>query len=258
MSLHKRNLILAAITGFASTASIFYLTLQSNSSQFASNYLQKQKLHSNLVSTKLQPSFSTLNSSDLVTQESSPVIITPPTSGCKIVMAIVDDPEGPLNVRSIPEVKEGNIVGQLNNNTFISVADEQSGWLQITNPLRGWVAKSRTRSSCARVEQTITFSPGSDLAIVRGEIIGTGSHNYQVRMIQGQSLTIKNLGDVFPAIISPDDQLMTREPKIYIQGNESEWTGTMPVSGVYTLQLDSNFRGFKYEFLVLIKGNDSY
>ena len=254
MSLHKRYLIIATITGFASTASIAYLTIQSNSSQFASHSFQRQTLDSNLVSTKLQIPSSTPNSSDLVSQESSPVIITPPTLGCKIVMAIVDDPEAPLNVRSIPEVREGNIVGQLNNNTFFSVTDEKSGWLKITNPIRGWVAKNRTRSSCAIVDQTITFSPGSDTAIVRGQIIGTGSHNYRVRMIQAQTLTIKNLGDVFPAIIGPDGQLIAKEPNI--EGNDSEWTGIMPVSGVYTLQLDSNFHGFEYEFLVLIESTN--
>ena len=66
-------------------------------------------------------SSSTPNSSDLASQKSTPVVITPATSGCKIVMAIVDDPEAPLNVRRTPEVKDGNIVGQLNNNAFVSV-----------------------------------------------------------------------------------------------------------------------------------------
>ncbi len=207
-----------------------------------------------LVSDQQKSSSLTSYCSNFVSQKSSPVIITPPTSGYKIVMAIVDDPEAPLNVRRNPEVKEGNIVGQLNNNTFVSVADEQSGWLQITNPVRGWVAKNRTRSSCARVDRTIAFSPENDTAIVRGEIIGSGTHNYRVRMIQGQTLTIKNLGDVFPAIISPDDQLMVREPNV--EGNESEWTGIMSVSGVYTLQLNSNLRGYEYEFSVSIKGNE--
>ncbi|NET46824.1 SH3 domain-containing protein [Okeania sp. SIO2B3] len=199
-----------------------------------------------------QEKSSTPNSSDLVSQKSSPVVITPPTSGCEIVMAIVDDPEAPLNVRRSPEVKEGNIVGQLNNNAFVSVTDEQSGWLRISNPVTGWVAKNRTRSTCSRVDQTITFSPESDTAIVKGEIIGTGSHNYRVRMIQGQTLSIKNLGDVFPAIITPDGQLMA------VEANESEWTDVMPVSGVYTLQLDSNLRGYEYEFSVLIEENENF
>ncbi len=197
-------------------------------------------------------SSSTPNSSDLASQKSSPVVITPPTSGCKIVMAIVDDPEAPLNVRRSPEVKEGNIVGQLNNNAFVSVADEQSGWLQISNPVTGWVAKNRTRSTCSTVDKTITFSPESDTAIVKGEIIGTGSHNYRVRMLQGQTLSIKNLGDVFPTIISPDGKL------IAVEDNESEWKSIMLVSGVYTLQLDSNFRGYEYEFSVLIEENENF
>ncbi|OZH52128.1 hypothetical protein AFK68_26390 [Hydrocoleum sp. CS-953] len=207
----------------------------------------------NPATVELSPeksSSSTPNSSDLATQKSSPVVITPPTSGCKIVTAIVDDPESPLNVRRSPEVKQGNIVGQLNNNAFVSVTDEQSGWLQISNPVTGWVAKNRTRSTCASVDKTITFSPENDTAIVRGEIIGSGSHNYRVRMIQGQSLSIKNSGDVFPTIIGPDGKFMA------VEGNE-EWTGIMAVSGVYTLQLDSNLRGYEYEFSVLIEEDEN-
>ncbi|MEM1168392.1 MAG: SH3 domain-containing protein [Cyanobacteria bacterium P01_H01_bin.35] len=209
-----------------------------------------------MSSFSLQSSCSTPNSSDLVTQKSSLVVITPPTSECKISMAIVDDPEAPLNVRSSPEVKEGNIVGQLNNNTFVSVADEQSGWLQITNPVTGWVAKNRTRSSCATVDQTINFSSESDTVIVRGEIIGTGNHSYRLNMIQGQILTIKNFGDVFPAIISPDGELIARETNV--EGNENEWTGVISLSGVYTLQLDSHRRGFEYEFSVLVEENENF
>ncbi|NEQ77500.1 MAG: SH3 domain-containing protein [Okeania sp. SIO2D1] len=255
MSFNMVQLIVTGITGLASATSVAYFTIQSDSSQFTTNSLQTQKLDSNLISVvpkhQLKSSYSTSNSSDLVSHSSSPVVITPPTSGCKIRMAIVDDPEPPLNVRSSPEVREGNKVAQLNNNTFVSVADEKSGWLRITEPVIGWVAKNRTRSSCATVDKTITFSPESDTAIVRGEMIGTGSHNYRVRMIQGQTMTIKNSGDVFPAIISPDGQLMAREPNI--EGNKNEWTDTMPISGVYTLEFDSNFRGFEYEFLVEIK-----
>ncbi|MEB3339769.1 SH3 domain-containing protein [Okeania sp.] len=239
MSFNKIQLIIG-ITGLASAASIAYFTIQSGSSELVSNYFSITRLHNNSV---------------LVSQESSPVVITPPTSGCKISMAIVYDLDPPLNVRRSPEVQQGNIVGELNNNTYVSVADEQSGWLQITNPVEGWVAKNRTRNSCAMVDKTITFSPKSDTAIVRGEIIGSGSHNYRVRMIQGQTLTIKNLGDVFPAIINPDGLLITREPNV--EGNESEWTSIMPVGGEYTLQLDSYLRGFEYEFLVLIEGNEN-
>ncbi|NEQ39655.1 MAG: SH3 domain-containing protein [Okeania sp. SIO3I5] len=256
MSLNIGQLIITGIAGLASATSIAYFTIQSGSSQLASNSFQAKNLDNNLVSHQSKSSSSTPNSSDLVSQKSSPVVITPPTSGCKINMAIVDDPDAPLNVRSSPEVKKGNIVGQLNNNTFVSVANEQSGWLEITNPVTGWVAKNRTRSSCAKVDQTITFSPKGDTAIVRGQIIGTGSHNYRVRMIQGQTLIIKNLGDVFPAIISPDGQVMATASNV--EGRESEWTGIIPVSGVYTLQLDSNFRGFEYEFLVLIEGNENF
>ena len=254
MLFNMGQLIIAGVVGLASTASVTYFTIQSNLPQLT-NSLQTQKLDTNLVSAvsnhQVKSSYLIANSSDLISQTSSPVVITPPTSGCKIVMAIVDDPQPPLNVRSSPEVTEGNIVSQLNNNTFVSVADEQSGWLRITNPVTGWVAKNRTRSTCAKVDQTITFSPEDDVATVKGEIIGGGSHSYRVRIIQGQTMTIKNLGDVFPAIIRPDGQLISGDRNT--EGNKTEWTGVLPVSGVYILQLDSNFRGFNYEFVVEIE-----
>ncbi len=257
MSFNMGKLMIVGIVGLASATSVGYFTIQSASSQFASNSFQTQQLDSNLVSVapkyQLQSLYSTSNSSDLVSQNSSPVVITPPTSGCKITMAIVDDPEPPLNVRSSPEVREGNIVDQLNNDTFVSVADGQYGWLRITDPATGWIAKNRTRSTCARVDRNIIFSPDSDVVTVKGQIIGTGSHSYRLRMIQGQTITIKNFGDVFPAIINPDGQLMARDPNL--EGSKGEWRSIIPVSGVYTLQLDSNLRGFEYEFLVQIQGS---
>ena len=72
-----------------------------------------------------------------------PVVVTPPNSGCKITQAVVSDPNPPLNVRSSPQVRDSEIVGKLNNNTFVSVAEEQNGWLRITDP-PGWIAKNRT------------------------------------------------------------------------------------------------------------------
>lgn len=255
MSLNPGQLIIAAVAGIASATSVAYLTIHSGSSQFATDSSKIQKLDRNKVSgvpmNQLKSSNLGPTSPDLVAQKSTPAAITPPKSGCKIVMAIINDPEPPLNVRSSPEVREGNIIGQLNNNTFVSVVDEQSGWLRITEPVTGWVAKNRTRNSCAQVDRNITFAPTGDIATVKGEIIGGGSHRYRVRGIQGQTLTVRSYGDVFPAIIGPDGQLITGDS--YTEDNRTEWTGILSVSGIYTLQLDSNFRGFEYEFLVEIE-----
>ncbi|MEG4234761.1 SH3 domain-containing protein [Microcoleus sp. Pol11C3] len=179
-----------------------------------------------------------------------PVVVTPPNSGCKISMAVVSDPNPPLNVRSLPQVSGSQIVGKLKNNTFVSVAEEQNGWLRITEPVPGWVAKKRTESSCSNVNQPINFLPGGDEAIVKGRIIGGGSHSYRIRARKGQTMTVKNRQEVFPQIITPRGKLLAGDP---YQGHETEWSGNIPVTGNYTLQLDSNFRGYEYEFSVELR-----
>ncbi|MEG4045866.1 SH3 domain-containing protein [Microcoleus sp. Pol17_C1] len=178
------------------------------------------------------------------------VVVTPPDSGCKISQAVVSDPNPPLNVRSIPQVRGSQIVGKLKNNTFVSVAEEQNGWLRITDPVPGWVAKRRTESSCSNVNQQINFLPGGDEAIVKGRIIGGGSHSYRIRARKGQTMTVRNRQEVFPQIITPRGKVLAGDP---YQGNETEWTGKVPVTGNYTLQLDSNFRGYEYEFSVKLR-----
>jgi hypothetical protein len=179
-----------------------------------------------------------------------PVVVTPPNSGCKITQAVVRDRNPPLNVRSIPQLSDSQIVGKLKNNTFVSVVAEQNGWLRITDPVPGWIAKRRTESSCSNVNQQINFLPGGDEAIVKGRIIGGGSHSYRIRARKGQTMTVRNRKDVFPQIITPRGKLLAEDP---YQGNETEWTGKVPVTGNYTLQLDSNFRGYEYEFLVQVR-----
>ncbi|MEG4070486.1 SH3 domain-containing protein [Microcoleus sp. Pol11C2] len=179
-----------------------------------------------------------------------PVVVTPPNSGCKISMAVVSDPNPPLNVRSSPQVRGSQIVGKLKNNTFVSVAEEQNGWLRITDPVPGWVAKRRTESSCSNLNQPINFLPGGDEAIVKGRIIGGGSHSYRIRARKGQTMTVRNRQEVFPQIITPGGKLLAGDPD---RDNETEWTGKVPVTGSYTLQLDSNFRGYEYEFTVKLQ-----
>ncbi|MEG3926633.1 MULTISPECIES: SH3 domain-containing protein [unclassified Microcoleus] len=182
-------------------------------------------------------------------QKVEPVVVTPPNSGCKITQAVVSDPNPPLNVRSIPQVSGSQIVGKLKNNTFVSVAEEQNGWLRIKAP-PGWIAKNRTESSCSNVNEQINFLPGGDEAIVKGRIIGGGTHSYRIRAIKGQTMTVRSRKDVFPQIIAPGGKLLAGNP---YEENLTEWTGKIPVTGNYTFQLDSNFRGYEYEFSVQVR-----
>ena len=216
--------------------------------------LQAQTQAAESPKSQTQPAKTPALQSSLVARVSQgtvgPVVVTPPNSGCKITQAVVSDPNPPLNVRSIPQLRGSTIVGKLKNNTFVSVAEEQNGWLRITDPVPGWIAKNRTESSCSNVNQQINFLPGGDEAIVKGRIIGGGSHSYRIMAAKNQTMTVRNRKDVFPQIITPGGQLLAGDP---YQANETEWSGKMPVTGNYTLQLDSNFRGYEYEFLVKLR-----
>jgi predicted secreted protein len=235
MSLNSRQLIIAGGAGVATAIAIASIAIQSQSPQPTPN---GNPVEAPTASADPRP-------------KASPIVVMPSIPDCEIKMAVVADPEPPLNVRSSPEVKEGNIVGQLNNNTFVSVADEQMGWLRITSPVAGWVAKNRTESSCAIVNKKVTFFPGGNEAIVRGKIIGGGSHSYKIDATQGQTLAIENYKDIFPVIITPDGQLLSNSPT---PGAEvKQWKGELPITGEYTLQLESNLRGFEYEFLIIIE-----
>jgi len=180
----------------------------------------------------------------------NPIQISPPTSGCPIQMAVVDDPAPPLNVRSTPEVLPDNVVGQLNNDTFLFVSEQQNGWLKIRNPIPGWVAQNRTRSSCANIVQPINFSRDRNQAIIQGEIIGSGSHRYTFEGQANQTLTVESRNAIFPQIITPDGQLIADDAAPVV--DRQSWTGQLPTTGQYTLELNSNFRGFEYDFSVEI------
>ena len=182
--------------------------------------------------------------------KNEPVVVTPPNSGCRIVQAVVNDPNPPLNVRSHPRVADSKIVGKLKNNSFVTIAQEENGWLRITDPVAGWIAKNRTESSCAKVTQEINFLPGGDEAIVKGRIIGGGSHSYRIRAAKNQTMTVKNRKGVFPLILAQSGKSLMGDK---YTGNENGWTGKMPVTGNYTFELDSNFRGFEYEFSVKLR-----
>lgn len=279
MSFTKRQIITVSLAGVATAVGVAVATIQSGAmkqsnpplaesptstrNQIAGptnnpesrqpEPLQAQTQAAQSPKSEPQPAKTPALQSSLVAGVSprkvEPVVVTPPNSGCKITQAVVSDPNPPLNVRSIPQVSGSQIVGKLKNNTFVSVAEEQNGWLRITDP-PGWIAKNRTESSCSNVNQQINFLPGGEEAIVKGRIIGGGTHSYIIRAAKGQTMTVSNRKDVFPQIITPGGKLLAGDP---YQGDETEWTGKVPVTGNYTLELGSNFRGYEYEFSVKLR-----
>ncbi len=265
MSLKTSQIIILSLAGLSTAIGVAWATIQSGSMKLSNPPLTESAVSDKKTisavpttspqSQKFQPQpakNSPVESSlipNISDQKVEPVFITPPDSGCKISMAVINDPNPPLNVRSHPQVTDSKIVGTLKNNTFVSVTQEQNGWLQITEP-PGWIAKNRTESSCPNVRQEINFLPGGDEAIVKGRIIGGGSHSYIIRAAKGQIMSVRNRKKVFPQILTPDGKLLTGNP---YKDNQTEWTGKMPVTGNYTFQLDSNFRGYEYEFSVKVR-----
>ncbi|MGE5657332.1 MAG: SH3 domain-containing protein [Actinomycetota bacterium] len=273
MSFKPSQLIIAGLVGLATGIGVACATIESRSPQpseppvtaspapqpvashpvsiIPANLPSSPTPQSSSISPTPQSSSTPVSQATPSPTQQEPITIEPPNSGCKISMAVVVDPNPPLNVRSAPKVADSNVVGQLKNDTFVAVAEEQDGWLRITDPVAGWIAKNRTNSSCSLVKQAIDFVPGSHEALVKGRIIGGGSHTYLIRANQGQTLTVINHKQVFPIILTPEGKLLGTDPNVAV--NKTEWTGQVPANGDYALQLDSNYKGFEYEFLVQLK-----
>ncbi len=168
---------------------------------------------------------------------------------CTVRMAIANDPEPPLNVRSAPSTDGDNIIGQVKNGTMVTVVDEENGWLQITTPMRGWVAKNRTENGCNQKLERISLGDSSSVMIA-DRFIGTGDHRYVMKVSQGQTLTITRERGPFPSLIAPDGTRLVDGP---MNEKRESWTGQLSQTGEYTFELESNFRGYRYSFLVEVK-----
>ena len=169
-------------------------------------------------------------------------------------MAKTADPNPPTNVRSSPEVKPNNIVGKLENGTWVSVKTEKNGWFEITDPVEGWISKKVTESSCNQKRLRISFPGNSSSVTISDRFIGTGSHEYLLRANQGQTMTvIVNKGSL-PFIFAPGDG--NRQKDLTGGGDNSgkkSWSGKLPATGDYILDLESNFKGYDYSFKVEVK-----
>jgi Bacterial SH3 domain len=168
---------------------------------------------------------------------------------CKITMARVDDPNPPLNVRSLPASKDDStVVGQLKNGTFVTIVDEQPNWFQISTPLKGWIAKANTENTCNQKVERVSFAAGSTSALIADHFIGVGTHTYRLNLGQGQTLTLTSDKGPLPAVIAPNGKFL-----IGMDEKQETWSGQLPATGDYTIQMESNFKGYKYAFSIKVK-----
>jgi hypothetical protein len=173
---------------------------------------------------------------------------------CVVTQAIAADSNPPLNIRSAPDAQADNVVGTLTNGTWLSVVAEKEGWFQIKSmdgkEVTGWVAKNRTESNCNQKTARITFPSAGGTIAISDRFVGTGSHKYVLSANQGQTLTVKKQKDVFPIILTPTGQPLI--PDTYDESRQ-DWSGELPATGEYTLELDSNFKGYDYAFSAQVK-----
>lgn len=182
------------------------------------------------------------------TDEPSPGTRT--LESCVVRMAVVNDPNPPLNVRSDPSTTANNVVAQLKNGAMVTVVNEANGWLEIAEP-KGWISKQRTQHGCNQKVERVRFGTGGTSATITDQFIGTGSHRYIFTASKGQTMTVTGKTGPFPFVIAPGGKpLVGGTP-----GDEdrTRWTGQLPQSGEYAIELDSNFRGYDYSFTVTVQ-----
>lgn len=176
------------------------------------------------------------------------------TERCTTTQAIVSDPNPPLNVRSSPKVEADNVVGKINNGSWIMVSNEQDGWFEIKAtgdlPIEGWIAKNRIRSACNLKNASLRFPSQGGTVAIADQFIGTGSHEYSFSAESGQTLTVTNRQTVFPMIFGPDGKPVI--PGTYGDTHES-WSGQLPSSGKYKIAFESNFKGYEYDVEVELR-----
>lgn len=161
---------------------------------------------------------------------------------CETTMARVEDPSPPANIRSKPNgTSPDTIVGTVKNGTYLTVIDEQSDWYKISTPQKGWVAKRITAHGCNTKTERVTFGRDETYTVLTDEFIGTGIHDYRLRLLKGQKLRVFAQKGPLPTIVAPDGrELNTLTDEAVV------WSGTLKVSGDYKVIYDSNFKGYKY------------
>lgn len=166
---------------------------------------------------------------------------------CEVTMARVNDPESPLNVRSSPDTSQDNVVGTLDDGTFVDVAQESDGWLEITNPVAGWISSSRADYSCNEELATLTLVPGTGPLLIEDQIVGVGRHQYVLNAKQGQTLFISVVDgeESFPFVTTPDGSPLVGEE---YSSDSQAWSGELPADGEYTFELVSQRIGYEYSF----------
>jgi hypothetical protein len=152
-------------------------------------------------------------------------------------------------------VKPDNIVGKLNNGTFLQVKTEKNDWFQVTTTddsrISGWVSKKQTDYSCGQKVADLNLIVGASPVTIADRFIGDGTHQYKLTLRKGQPLVLTVKSGPAPYLMDPSEKLIAGDGRG--GGIDGTWSGTLPADGVYTIALDSNYQGYSYSFSVQLK-----
>jgi hypothetical protein len=261
----KSVLIVAGLAGLAAVTGVTSAVMQSPSPQPTVTILESPKALATVSpsptpqATKFSPSKPLTEPpvEQSVDSNSEPASAEPEKPGealrevesCKVTMAKVNDPNPPLNVRSTPNTaSDDNVVSQLKNGTFVTITGEQEGWFRISTPVKGWLSIKNVESGCNGKVERVSFGKGGNSAEISDRFIGVGSHEYRLNLAKGQTLTVRSDKGDLPLISAPNGKVIN-DP----QDGKQVWTGELPATGDYKLQMESNFKGYKYSFSVAVK-----
>ena len=174
--------------------------------------------------------------------ETQPIKSSRTVENCETTMARVEDPSPPANIRSKPNTTSPDtIVGTVKNGTYLTIIDEQSDWYKISTPQKGWVAKRITAHGCNTKTERVNFGRNETDTTLTDEFIGTGIHDYRIRLLKGQKLRVFAQKGPLPTLIAPDGRELNT-----LTDEADVWSGTLTVSGDYKVMYTSNFKGYKY------------
>ncbi len=151
---------------------------------------------------------------------------------------------------SAPTTEGDNVVGQLKNGTLVTIAADQNGWLQIKTPMKGWVSKQQTTNGCNQKVERVSLNADNATVPIADRFVGTGSHRYIFAVKQGQTLTISRDRGPFPMLTAPDGTVLLGHEK---DDKRSTWSGSLAQAGDYAIELESNFKGYRYAFSMDVK-----
>jgi hypothetical protein len=133
---------------------------------------------------------------------------SPNQANCRTV---VFDPKPPLNVRSTPSDKPGNIVGSLLNDQEVTIEREQDGWIQIKEPVQGWIYQNLTKTICDNQKPGVAFnvpaSPAPD--DLGSKMLRQASAQFQAGNLKGAMALAKAVPEESPAYSQAQVELRT-------------------------------------------------